>query len=336
LRRIAGELATRDAEAALAEAAARYRWTRPVMEASDRLELHALRHPVVERLLPGGEFVPNDLMLSADRRQILLVTGPNMGGKSTYLRQAALAVLLAQAGSYVPAERAVMGCVDRLFTRVGAADRLGSGQSTFLVEMSETADILRSATPRSLVLLDELGRGTSTYDGLALAWAVTEFLHASQGPRPRTLFATHYHELTQLAGRLARLVNIQVAVREQGDHVVFLHRVIEGAADRSYGIQVARLAGLPGAVISRAREVLQELEAERTVEHLERAPRDAGARREVRPPSSPQGALFESVTDGLEAELRALDLDQLTPLEALRRLADWKARLLRGAVAPER
>ena len=335
LRSVAAELAALDAEAALAEAAARHRWVRPEMEDSDRLELRALRHPVVERLLPGGEFVPNDLQLSGGGRQILLVTGPNMGGKSTYLRSAALAVVLAQAGSYVPADQAVMGCVDRLFTRVGAADRLGAGQSTFLVEMSETADILRGATPRSFVLLDEIGRGTSTYDGLALAWAVTEFLHASQGPRPRTLFATHYHELTQLAGRLARLVNVQVAVREQGDHVVFLHRVIEGAADRSYGIQVARLAGLPPAVISRAREVLRELEAERTVEHLEsaaQAPKSAAATGSATP-AARQGALFDAPPHPIEAELASLDLDQLTPLEALRRLADWKARLLRGGTA---
>ena len=325
LRRIAAQLATLDAEAALAEAAARYRWIRPVVDAGDRLEFRALRHPVVERLLPAGEFVPNDVLLSGERRQILLLTGPNMGGKSTYLRQVALIVLLAQAGSFVPADEAAMGCVDRVFTRVGAADRLGAGQSTFMVEMSETADILRGATPRSLVLLDEIGRGTSTYDGLALAWAVTEFLHASAGPRPRTLFATHYHELTQLAGRLARLVNVQVAVREQGDHVVFLHRVVDGAADRSYGIHVARLAGLPSTVIERAREVLRELEAERTVEHLEGA---RGARRSAGGEAR-QGALFETPPSEFEGELLALDLDQLTPLEALRRLADWKARLRR-------
>jgi DNA mismatch repair protein MutS len=332
LRSIASDLAALDAESALAEAAARHRWVRPAMDDSDRFEFRALRHPVVERLLPGGEFVPNDLHLSGENRQILLVTGPNMGGKSTYLRQAALAVVLAQAGSFVPADQAAMGCVDRLFTRVGAADRLGAGQSTFLVEMSETADILRGATPRSFVLLDEIGRGTSTYDGLALAWAVTEFLHASQGPRPRTLFATHYHELTQLAGRLPRLVNVQVAVREQGDHVVFLHRVIEGAADRSYGIQVARLAGLPASVIARAREVLHELEAERTVEHLEDASRPAArAPNAGRAPSvASQGALFEEAWRRIEAELAGLDLDQLTPLEALRRLADWKARLREG------
>jgi len=230
-------------------------------------------------------------------------------------------VLLAQAGSFVPAADARVGRVDRLFTRVGAADRLGAGQSTFLVEMSETADILRGATSRSLVLLDELGRGTSTYDGLALAWAVTEFLHAGAGPRPRTLFATHYHELTGLAGRLPRLANVQVAVREQGDHVVFLHRIAEGAADRSYGIHVARLAGLPPVVIARAREVLRELEAERTVDQLEG----------VAPRETPQLGLFEAAPHPLEQELARIDPDRLAPLEALNLLAEWRRRWGGGA-----
>jgi DNA mismatch repair protein MutS len=301
----------------------------------DRIEMRALRHPVVERVLPPGEFVPNDLSLAAGERQILLLTGPNMGGKSTYLRQIALGVLLAQAGSFVPATEARLGVVDRLFTRVGAADRLGAGHSTFMVEMKETADILRSATPRSLVLLDEVGRGTSTYDGLALAWAVTEALHASDGPRPRTLFATHYHELTGLAGRLARLVNVQVAVREQGDQVIFLHRIVEGAADRSYGIHVAQLAGLPSRVVARAREVLRELEAERTAEHLEGSPRQGTvatstslppANPEIAGEASPQLGLFGRSEHPLQRELSALDLDGLTPLEALNRLAEWKRR----------
>ena len=317
----ADTLASLDAEAALAEAATRYGWVRPVVDDSDGLEFRALRHAVVERLLPAGEFVPNDVSLSAGGRQILLLTGPNMGGKSTYLRQIAIAVLLAQAGSFVPAADARVGRVDRLFTRVGAADRLGAGQSTFLVEMSETADILRGATSRSLVLLDELGRGTSTYDGLALAWAVTEFLHAGAGPRPRTLFATHYHELTGLAGRLPRLANVQVAVREQGDHVVFLHRIAEGAADRSYGIHVARLAGLPPVVIARAREVLRELEAERTVDQLEG----------VAPRETPQLGLFEAAPHPLEQELARIDPDRLAPLEALNLLAEWRRRWGGGA-----
>ena len=326
LQRAADALATLDAEAALAEAAARGGWVRPRIEDKDRLLLEAARHPVVERLLPRGEFVPNSVELDGRSRQILLVTGPNMGGKSTYLRQVALCVLLAQAGSFVPAERAEIGLVDRLFTRVGATDRLGARQSTFMVEMQDTADILRSATPRSLVLLDEVGRGTSTYDGLALAWAVTEFLHSAAGPRPRTLFATHYHELTQLAETLPRLRNVQVTVKEWGDQVLFLHRIADGAADRSYGIHVARLAGLPMAVIERAREVLRELESERTVEHLEarRGRASGGAAREA---AASQQTFFAEPTHPLLDELRALDPEALTPLEALNRLAEWKKTL---------
>jgi DNA mismatch repair protein MutS len=320
LQSAAGALGTLDALAALAEAAVQFGWTKPEIEDSDRLHLTDSRHPVVERLLPRGEFVPNDCDLDASRRQILLVTGPNMGGKSTYLRQVALTVVLAQAGSFVPAARAVIGLVDRVFTRVGAGDRLGSGQSTFMVEMSETADIMRSATPRSLVVLDEVGRGTSTYDGLAIAWAVTEFLHDARGPRPRTLFATHFHELTQLAERLPRLVNVHVLVKEWQDQVAFLHRIADGAADRSYGIHVAQLAGLPRPVIERAREVLAELESERTVEHLEAA---GGSRhREARG----QMTLFTPPDHPLLDELRALDPEATTPLAALERLAEWKRR----------
>jgi DNA mismatch repair protein MutS len=325
LQRAADALARLDAESSLAEVAARHDWTRPVLEESDRLTAKDVRHPVLERLLPRGEFVANDLHLDGQARQIILLTGPNMGGKSTYLRQLALLVLLAQAGAWVPAKHATIGLVDRLFTRVGAADRLGAGQSTFMVEMTETADILRSATPRSLVLLDEIGRGTATYDGLALAWAVTEFLHEARGPRPRTLFATHYHELTQLAERLPRLANAHVTVKEWGDGVVFLHRVADGAADRSYGIHVAQLAGLPTSVIERAKVVLAELESERTVEHLEAA-RPRARARAASPAPLP---LFDVTTPGEPAiveELRALEPESMTPLDALRKLAEWKQR----------
>jgi DNA mismatch repair protein MutS len=323
LQTAADALARLDAEATLAEAAARYEWTRPELEDSGRLLAEGVRHPVVERLLPRGEFVANDVRLDAGARQILLLTGPNMGGKSTYLRSCALLVLLAQAGSWVPASRATIGLVDRLFTRVGAADRLGAGQSTFMVEMRETADILQSATARSLVLLDEIGRGTATYDGLALAWAVTEHLHSEGGARPRTIFATHYHELTQLAEKLPRLVNAHVTVKEWGDGVVFLHRVADGPADRSYGIHVARLAGLPSSVIERAKVVLTELESERTVEELEKPQRSARAKPTASLP------LFDAVPPAehpLAAELRALSPDAMTPLEALQRLAEWKRR----------
>jgi DNA mismatch repair protein MutS len=324
LQRAADALAGRDAEAALAEAAARYGWARPTLEESDRLVLEESRHPVVERLLPRGEFVPNRVELDGTTRQILLLTGPNMGGKSTYLRQVALAVLLAQSGSFVPARSAVVGLVDRLFTRVGASDRLGAGRSTFMVEMQETADILENATSRSLVLLDEIGRGTATYDGLALAWAVTEHLHAEAGPGPRTIFATHYHELTQLADSLPRLRNVQVTVQEWGDGVVFLHRIAEGAADRSYGIHVARLAGLPPALIERAQAVLAELESERTVEHLERG-RQRG--RAAAAEAAGQLRLFEGAPHPVIEALSALDVEATTPLEALRLLAEWRRRI---------
>jgi len=316
LMRAATVLGGLDAAAALAEAAALGAWVRPVIEDSDRLVLESARHPVVDRLLPRGEFVPNSCRLDASTRQILLLTGPNMGGKSTYLRQVALCVLLAQTGSFVPCESAIVGLVDRLFTRVGAADRLGAGQSTFMVEMSETAEIMRSATPRSLVILDEVGRGTATYDGLALAWAVTEHLHAASGPRPRTMFATHYHELTQLADLLPRLANVHVQVREQNGKVVFLHRIADGAADRSYGIHVAELAGLPPSVIGRAREVLAELESERTA--LELGP--------PAPVDTSQLSLFagDPLASEMRAEMSALDPDAMTPREALAKLAEWK------------
>ncbi len=324
LQAAADALAGLDAGAALAEAAARYGWVKPVLTDSDRLALEGARHPVVERLLGTGEFVPNDCLLEGDRRQILLLTGPNMGGKSTYLRQVALCVLLAHMGSFVPAARAEVGWVDRLFTRVGASDRLGAGESTFMVEMRETAEILRAATPRSLVMLDEVGRGTATYDGLALAWAVTEFLHEGTGPRPRTIFATHYHELTQLAERLPRLANVHATVREWGDRVVFLHRIGEGAADRSYGIHVAQLAGLPAPVLARAREVLAELEAERTVEHLEPGPgRSHGGSPGAAGPAVGVDRLA-AAGHPLATRLRELELDSLTPLEALNLIAAWK------------
>jgi len=330
LQAAADALARLDAEAALAEAAARYEWTRPELEDSDRLVAEGVRHPVVERLLPRGEFVANDVRFDARDRQIVLLTGPNMGGKSTYLRQVALLVLLAQAGSWVPAARATIGLVDRLFTRVGAADRLGAGQSTFMVEMRETADILMSATARSLVLLDEIGRGTATYDGLALAWAVTEHLHnEARGFCPRTIFATHYHELTQLADKLPRLANAHVTVKEWGDGVVFLHRVADGAADRSYGIHVARLAGLPGSVIERAQEVLAELESERTVEELEKARRGTRAKAPAPDPPWAGAPLFEAappVEHPVAEALRTLSPDAMTPLEALQKLAEWKQR----------
>jgi DNA mismatch repair protein MutS len=260
LKRVARALARLDVWAALAEVAAQYQYCRPEIAQEPVLSITAGRHPVIERVLPAGGFVPNEVSLADDQR-VLIVTGPNMSGKSTILRQVALMVLLAQAGSFVPAEKALIGLTDRIFTRVGAVDDIGRGQSTFLVEMHETARILHQATPRSLVILDEIGRGTSTFDGLALAWAVAEHLHDVGGAGVNTLFATHYQELTELARLKSRVKNFQVLVAEEGGGIVFLHQLAPGAASQSYGIQVARLAGVPQMVIDRAQEVLENLEA---------------------------------------------------------------------------
>ncbi|HEV8480585.1 MAG TPA: DNA mismatch repair protein MutS [Candidatus Eisenbacteria bacterium] len=323
----AAALAELDASAALAEVAARHGYVRPRVSAEDRIEVRGARHPVVERALGSGRFVGNDIVLDPASRQILLITGPNMAGKSTYLRTVGLLVVMAQAGSFVPAESAKIGIVDRLFTRVGASDAVAAGHSTFMVEMVEVAAILRDATRRSLVLLDEVGRGTSTYDGLALAWAITEDLHREPGARPRTLFATHYHELTRLAAELPRLVNLHVRVREVGDDVVFLHQIAEGPADRSYGIHVARLAGLGAPLLARARKILGDLESQR-----------AHALPAERSPLDPQLGLFqarepEAARDHLAAlaeALRSLDLDELTPRAALSLLAEWQERFGQG------
>jgi DNA mismatch repair protein MutS len=256
----AQSLGTLDVLQGLAAAAVDLRFKRPEITEDSGVRILGGRHPVVEALAGEGEFIANDAELDTRNRQILLVTGPNMAGKSTYLRQTGLIVLLAQIGSFVPADFARIGIVDRIFTRVGASDRLSKGQSTFMVEMIEAAAILRHATPKSLVLLDEIGRGTSTYDGLSLAWAMVEALHENPSIAARTLFATHYHELTRLAHRLPRLHNIQVTVRETSGEVVFLRKVVEGACDSSYGIQVAKMAGVPEPVVRRAWEILAELE----------------------------------------------------------------------------
>jgi DNA mismatch repair protein MutS len=310
----AGLLAQLDVWSGLADLAHREGYVRPAVTAEFTLELEASRHPVVERMMPREAFIPNDVRLDEAGRVIVL-TGPNMAGKSTLLRQVGLCVLLAQVGSFVPARRAVIGVVDRLFTRVGASDNLVRGQSTFLVEMSETSAILHGATARSLVLLDEIGRGTSTYDGVAIAWAVTEHLHNAIGCK--TIFATHYHELTQLTEELAHARNFNVAVRETGDAVVFLHRLEPGGADRSYGIHVGQLAGLPATVVRRARQVLQLLEAGHHVAHQVLPPA----------PDAAQLALFAPGTHPLLAELEELDVNALSPLDALNRLAAWKKQL---------
>jgi len=277
--------------------------------------------------------------LDGARHHLVLLTGPNMAGKSTYMRQVALHVLLAQAGSFVPATAASIGVVDQVFTRVGAGDHVAGGQSTFMVEMLETANILRRATPRSLVLLDEIGRGTSTYDGMSLAWAVTEELARESGPRPRTLFATHYHELTVLADQLPGVVNRSVKVEEYGEDVIFLHQVVDGPADKSYGIHVARLAGLPEAVIARAREILAGLEAPGSATAPGQAAGGASlAADRARPADElaatgrvPQLSLFgaDPRADELRALLAEIDVDRLSPRDALALLYEWRERLVR-------
>jgi DNA mismatch repair protein MutS len=325
-------VATTDALLSLGRVAAERGYRRPVLDVSEVLEIEGGRHPVVEAMLPpeSGGFVPNDVVVSssavADAGQLLVITGPNMAGKSTVMRQAALLTLMAQAGSFVPAERARVGVVDRIFTRVGASDDLARGRSTFMVEMTETAAILHNATRRSLVVLDEIGRGTSTFDGLSIAWAVAEHLHDLTGCR--TLFATHYHELQDLARERPRVRNLTVAVREVGDRVVFLRKLVAGGASRSYGIEVAKLAGLPAEVLSRAREILRNLES-LEVDEAGHAMLARGARRRE-PTRSEQLGLFATPDPRLEklrAELRALVPEQLTPLEALNLLAEMKRRL---------
>jgi DNA mismatch repair protein MutS len=285
---------------------------------------------VIEQLLPVGEqYIPNSLHLDTSDDQILIITGPNMSGKSSYLRQAGLIVLLAQIGSFVPAKRAVVGLVDNIFTRVGASDNITSGESTFLVEMHEAANIVNRATKRSLILLDEVGRGTSTFDGISIAWALTEYLHEHIGAR--TLFATHYHELNELATLYPRIKNYKVDVREYGDKVVFLHTVTPGTADHSYGIQVAMMAGLPADLTDRAKRILENLEASQLTPHGE-MPSDPAEirktkRRVAKIEGTPQITMFEMKDDELRDAIKKLDLNAMTPLEALKFLAKVKENL---------
>ncbi len=313
LQEIARRVAELDVLASLADVAAREGYVRPTIVEEFALEITAGRHPVVERMMPRDKFIPNDLRLAEDARVIIL-TGPNMAGKSTVLRQIGLIVLMAQAGSFVPASAARVGLVDRIFTRVGASDNLVRGQSTFMVEMSETSAILHMASARSLVLLDEIGRGTATYDGVSIAWAVTEHLHNAIGCK--TVFATHYHELTQLADELDALRNFNVAVREAGEQILFLHRLEPGGADRSYGIEVGRLAGLPTEVIQRARRVLALLEGEQLVRGL-----DSSAPSRSGPGPADQLGLFAAVPHPVVERLAQINANTLTPIEALTLLA---------------
>lgn len=366
LRHTASSLATLDVLAALAHVAHERGYCRPTIREDDILLIDAGRHPVVERFLDGERFVPNDLEMNGTDARLQIITGPNMAGKSTVIRQAALIVLLAQAGSFVPARRAEIGLVDRIFSRVGASDNLALGQSTFMVEMTETANILRHATKRSLVILDEIGRGTSTYDGLSIAWAVAEYLHDTIGAR--VLFATHYHELTELARTLSGVVNLSVAVKEWQQQIIFLRKLVKGAANRSYGIQVARLAGLPAATLERAEEILHNLEMNSTDEHgrptfarhlqagdTQLAPSESTAPRADEAPqfdlfgrkagvaqaaaaasSARQAAAAQAAQvnderqrklDSILEELDATTLDATTPIQALNLLFKWQRRL---------
>ncbi len=330
----AAHIAAIDLMVAFASLAEQQRYCRPVCDAGLELEIRESRHPVVEQLLPGQEFIPNDVVLGASDRQLILLTGPNMGGKSTYLRQAALVVLMAQAGSHVPAESARIGVADRIFTRVGASDNLARGESTFYMEMSETAHILHQMSRRSLVILDEIGRGTSTYDGLSLAWAITEFLHDEHGPRPRSIFATHYHELTELEESLPGLVNLQLQVREWEGRIIFLHKVAAGRSDKSYGIHVARLAGVPEPVLRRAESILEYLTREdvrSTAGGVGRPDPGGGSLAADRFPNASaadvQMSLFsDQERDTLDA-LKDLDVETISPVDAFMWLVRIKRQL---------
>lgn len=326
----ARQIAVLDCLVSLAQCAEENRYALPDVNDGDELSIEEGRHPVIEQMLPVGEqYIPNSLRLDTNDNQILIITGPNMSGKSSYLWQAGLIVLLAHIGSFVPAKRAVIGLVDNIFTRVGASDNITSGESTFLVEMHEAANIVNRATKKSLILLDEVGRGTSTYDGISIAWALTEYLHEHIGAR--TMFATHYHELNELASLYARIKNYKVDVREYGDKVVFLHTVTPGTADHSYGIQVAMMAGLPVDLTDRAKRILENLEASQLTPQGDQPadPSDVRKlkRRVVKADQTPQITMFEMKDDELREAIKKLDVNALTPLEALKFLAKVKENL---------
>lgn len=313
-----------DCFTSLADVAVDYEYVCPEVTEETTIEIIDGRHPVIERLLPPGEtYTPNNTLVNNEEHQIMIITGPNMSGKSSYLRQVGLIVLLAQIGSFVPAKKARIGIVDRIYTRVGASDNIASGESTFLVEMHEAANIVNTATPKSLILLDEVGRGTSTFDGISIAWALTEYIHNHLGAK--TLFATHYHELNELAELFPRIKNLKVEVREYGDKVIFLHKVTPGFADHSYGIQVAQMAGLPEEVTERAKKILKNLEGSELTVHGEKT---ENARVKGRIGAGEmQMTLFEMKDDTLREELKKIDIDTLTPLEALQKLAELKKKV---------
>ena len=328
IQKTARTLASIDCLAGLAELADRQQFCRPQVDLGDTLEIQKGRHPVVEKMIDSGQFVPNDTQLNLSDNRLMILTGPNMAGKSTYMRQVAQIVLLAQIGSFVPALSAHIGLVDRIFTRVGASDDLGGGQSTFMVEMSEVASILKFATQRSLLILDEIGRGTSTYDGLSIAWSVIEHVADSGLMGCRTLFATHYHELTDLAEAMPGVFNAHVAVDEVDGEVVFLHQIREGGSDDSYGIEVAKIAGVPESVVRRAHELLIQLESENDIRNKSKV-------RKLSRPMEGQIDLFQSAMAGRGAEellatIRSLEISQLTPLDALNILYDLQQKAKKG------
>ena len=331
IQEMAEIIAALDCLSSLAEVAAKYDYCRPEVDLSDSIHIRDGRHPVIERFLAEGGFVPNDLDLNQESQQVLIVTGPNMAGKSTILRQAALIVLLAQIGSFVPASEARIGIVDRIFTRVGASDDLARGRSTFMVEMQETANILHHATPKSLIILDEIGRGTSTFDGMSIAWAVAEFLHDFEGKGVKTLFATHYHELTELARSRTRVKNFNVAIREWRQEILFFHKLTPGSSSKSYGIQVARLAGLPGEITERAREILAQLEGGASAGPSGgpglKAKGFRSSKEEVEP--GVQLSIFQKAPDWVQSRVLELDPDSMTPLSALQTLHSLKEEILR-------
>ncbi|MDD5067725.1 MAG: DNA mismatch repair protein MutS [bacterium] len=324
IKAAAGAIAELDLYSSLAETAVTYNYCRPVVNSEDRIMIKNSRHPVIERSVKEEAFIPNDILLDNTENRILIITGPNMAGKSTYLRQAALITLMAQTGSFVPAEKAECGIVDKIFTRIGASDNITKGQSTFLVEMNETANILNNATAKSLIIMDEIGRGTSTYDGLSIAWSIIEYIYDQSNVGAKTLFATHYHELTQL-GRKKGIRNYNILVREWNDTIIFLRKVVEGSADRSYGIQVAQLAGIPKEVITRAKEILLDLEADNVKDLII-------SQSDLKDGTDPQLNLFQvSVINPVESEiiqaLKSVDLNTLTPIEALNILNSIKDKL---------
>lgn len=326
LQKTSSAIAAIDVLSALSEVADRYDYVRPVVDEGDEIFIRDGRHPVLERMGLAERFVPNDTQMNTREKQILIITGPNMAGKSTYLRQVALIILMAQMGSFVPAKEAKIGVVDRIFTRIGALDNIMRGQSTFMVEMMETARILNQATSRSLVVLDEIGRGTSTFDGLSIAWAVAEYLHDHPMIRPKTLFATHYHELTEMSLTKERVKNYNVLVKEWGGEIIFLRKIVEGGSNRSYGIQVARLAGLPSKVIDRAKEILSNLEkGELDAKGMPKIARSKSSILKPQPPFQP--SLFTQ-SDPIRSELRKIKTEHLTPLEALNILDELKRKAM--------